>query len=119
MRRQATIRYLYHSATTAILTPHCSATRRLLVTDHVVLNHGQVVWTTPKLALPLLTTTPRQWEDVQLSTDLTCIDALHGGSLMSPSHGGYDPWLVTEWVRVRIPSKTWLYLLREGSRSFA
>ncbi|GFU43326.1 hypothetical protein TNCV_3768661 [Trichonephila clavipes] len=26
-------------------------------------------------------------------------------------YGGYDPRLVTEWVR--IPSKTWLYLLRE------
>ncbi|GFT00685.1 hypothetical protein TNCV_3113951 [Trichonephila clavipes] len=38
----------------------------------------------------------------------------------SPSHyGGYDPRLVTEWVRVQIPSKTESYLLREGSRSFA
>ncbi|GFV54373.1 hypothetical protein TNCV_3482121 [Trichonephila clavipes] len=39
---------------------------------------------------------------------------------MSPSqYGGYDPRLVTELVRVRTPSKTWLYLLRERSRSFA
>ncbi|GFX55293.1 hypothetical protein TNCV_3968471 [Trichonephila clavipes] len=29
-------------------------------------------------------------------------------------YGSYDPRLVTEWVR--IPSKTWLYLLRERSR---
>ncbi|GFW19176.1 uncharacterized protein TNCV_255031 [Trichonephila clavipes] len=40
------------------------ATRGLLVTDHVILNHGQVTWTTPELAPPLLTTTPHQQEDV-------------------------------------------------------
>ncbi|GFU71082.1 epidermal growth factor-like protein 8 [Trichonephila clavipes] len=40
------------------------ATRRLLATDHVILNHGQVTWTTPELAPPLLTTTPHQREDV-------------------------------------------------------
>ncbi|GFU17104.1 hypothetical protein TNCV_1853631 [Trichonephila clavipes] len=35
-------------------------------------------------------------------------------------YGGYDdPRLVTKCVRVRIPSKKWLYLLRERSRSFA
>ncbi|GFV86287.1 uncharacterized protein TNCV_2093281 [Trichonephila clavipes] len=28
--------------------------------DHVILNHGQVTWTTPELAPPLLTTTPHQ-----------------------------------------------------------
>ncbi|GFT74690.1 heat shock 70kDa protein 8 [Trichonephila clavipes] len=43
---------------------HCSATRGLLVTDHVILNHGQVTWTTPELAPPLLTTTPHQRKDV-------------------------------------------------------
>ncbi|GFW90060.1 hypothetical protein TNCV_3485121 [Trichonephila clavipes] len=32
--------------------------------DHVILNHGQVTWTTPELAPPILTTTPHQWEDV-------------------------------------------------------
>ncbi|GFV95673.1 uncharacterized protein TNCV_2009901 [Trichonephila clavipes] len=47
-----------------ILTSHCSATRGLLATDHVILNHGQVTWTTPELAPPLLTTTPHQREDV-------------------------------------------------------
>ncbi|GFV30862.1 uncharacterized protein TNCV_4012961 [Trichonephila clavipes] len=46
-----------------ILTSHCSATRGLLATDHVILNHGQVTWTTPELAPPLLTTTPHQRED--------------------------------------------------------
>ncbi|GFX43146.1 uncharacterized protein TNCV_2711901 [Trichonephila clavipes] len=35
-----------------------------LVTDHVILNHGQVTWSTPELAPPLLTTTPHQREDV-------------------------------------------------------
>ncbi|GFW67763.1 cell growth-regulating nucleolar protein [Trichonephila clavipes] len=40
------------------------ATRGLLTTDHVILNHGQVTWTTPELAPPLLTTTPHQREDV-------------------------------------------------------
>ncbi|GFX08529.1 uncharacterized protein TNCV_4170281 [Trichonephila clavipes] len=53
------------------------ATRGLLATDHVILNHGQVTWTTPELAPPLLTTTPHQWRTFQLSTDLTCIAALH------------------------------------------
>ncbi|GFV42252.1 uncharacterized protein TNCV_3164831 [Trichonephila clavipes] len=32
--------------------------------DHVILNHGQVTWTTPELASPLLTTRPHQREDV-------------------------------------------------------
>ncbi|GFT32251.1 uncharacterized protein TNCV_1035141 [Trichonephila clavipes] len=35
-----------------------------LATDHVILNHGQVTWTTPELAPPLLTTTPHQREEV-------------------------------------------------------
>ncbi|GFW90386.1 uncharacterized protein TNCV_3509341 [Trichonephila clavipes] len=39
-------------------------TRGLLATDHVILNYGQVTWTTPELAPPLLTTTPHQREDV-------------------------------------------------------
>ncbi|GFT68890.1 uncharacterized protein TNCV_1804241 [Trichonephila clavipes] len=37
---------------------------RALATDHVILNHGQVTWTTPELVPPLLTTTPHQWEDI-------------------------------------------------------
>ncbi|GFY33461.1 uncharacterized protein TNCV_2227301 [Trichonephila clavipes] len=40
------------------------ATRELLATDHVFLNHGQVMWTTPELAPPLLTITPHEREDV-------------------------------------------------------
>ncbi|GFX91150.1 uncharacterized protein TNCV_1245651 [Trichonephila clavipes] len=47
-----------------ILASHCSATRGLLATDHVILNHDQVTWTTPELAPSLLTTTPHQREDV-------------------------------------------------------
>ncbi|GFX83830.1 hypothetical protein TNCV_350941 [Trichonephila clavipes] len=42
------------------LTSHCSATRGLLATDLVILNHGQVTRMTPKLAPPLLTTIPHQ-----------------------------------------------------------
>ncbi|GFT06194.1 uncharacterized protein TNCV_1595911 [Trichonephila clavipes] len=40
------------------------AARGLLATDHVILSHGQVTWTTPELAPPLLTTTPHQREDI-------------------------------------------------------
>ncbi|GFV45608.1 hypothetical protein TNCV_127521 [Trichonephila clavipes] len=35
-----------------ILTSHCSATRRLLATDHLILNQGQVTWTTSELVPP-------------------------------------------------------------------
>ncbi|GFX98380.1 hypothetical protein TNCV_4001491 [Trichonephila clavipes] len=38
--------------------------RWLLVTDLVILNHGQVTSTTPELVPPILTTTPHQREDV-------------------------------------------------------
>ncbi|GFX99423.1 uncharacterized protein TNCV_1080671 [Trichonephila clavipes] len=44
--------------------PCRAPTRGLLATDHVIFNHGQVTWTTPELAPPLLTTTPHQREDV-------------------------------------------------------
>ncbi|GFX11293.1 uncharacterized protein TNCV_2803571 [Trichonephila clavipes] len=47
-----------------LTTLKLKATRGLLATDHVILNHGQVTWTTPELAPPLLTTTPHQREDV-------------------------------------------------------
>ncbi|PRD26678.1 UNVERIFIED_CONTAM: hypothetical protein NCL1_37508 [Trichonephila clavipes] len=47
-----------------ILTSHCSAARGLLLTDHVILNHGQVTWTTPELSPPLLTTRPHQRDDI-------------------------------------------------------
>ncbi|GFV37426.1 uncharacterized protein TNCV_4347801 [Trichonephila clavipes] len=51
-----------HRRCTDCIAP--SASRGLLATDHVILNHGQVTWTTPELAPPLLTTTPHQREDV-------------------------------------------------------
>ncbi|GFU01659.1 hypothetical protein TNCV_1522001 [Trichonephila clavipes] len=38
--------------------------RGLLVTDLVILNHGQVTSTAPELEPPLLTSTPHQREDV-------------------------------------------------------
>ncbi|GFX41136.1 hypothetical protein TNCV_2218341 [Trichonephila clavipes] len=41
-----------------------SATRELLVTDHGILNHGQVTWTTLEQLPRRLTTTPHQREDV-------------------------------------------------------
>ncbi|GFT77451.1 hypothetical protein TNCV_304051 [Trichonephila clavipes] len=44
--------YLKQGVSELILTSHCSATRGLLATDHVILNHGQVTWTTPELAPP-------------------------------------------------------------------
>ncbi|GFV51921.1 uncharacterized protein TNCV_1322741 [Trichonephila clavipes] len=47
-----------------MLTSHCSATQGLLATDHGILNHSQVTWTTTELAPPILPTTPHQWEDV-------------------------------------------------------
>ncbi|GFU66631.1 uncharacterized protein TNCV_3111151 [Trichonephila clavipes] len=41
--------------------PPCrEATRGLLMTDHEILNHGQVTWTTSELAPSLRTTTPHQ-----------------------------------------------------------
>ncbi|GFU82732.1 hypothetical protein TNCV_265291 [Trichonephila clavipes] len=56
-----------------------SATRGLLAKDHEILNHGQVTWTTPELhPSPNYHTNGRTF---QLSTDLACIAALHGGSL--------------------------------------
>ncbi|GFV98599.1 uncharacterized protein TNCV_1452851 [Trichonephila clavipes] len=43
----------------------CSiATRGLLATDHVILNHGQVTWTTPELAPHSPNYHTKQWEDV-------------------------------------------------------
>ncbi|GFU43693.1 ATP-dependent DNA helicase [Trichonephila clavipes] len=58
--------------------------RGLLATDHVILNHGQVTWATPELAPPSPNFPPHHtnWRTLQLSTDLTCIAALHGGSLV-------------------------------------
>ncbi|GFY13451.1 uncharacterized protein TNCV_1803221 [Trichonephila clavipes] len=49
-----------------------NSTRGLLATDHVILNHGQVTWTTPELAPPLLTTTPHQREDLDRFNEHRC-----------------------------------------------
>ncbi|GFV97679.1 hypothetical protein TNCV_2312661 [Trichonephila clavipes] len=46
------------------------AARELLATDHVILNHGQVTWTTPELTSP----SPNyhtNGKTFELSTDLT------------------------------------------------
>ncbi|GFV75856.1 hypothetical protein TNCV_1454531 [Trichonephila clavipes] len=57
------------------------ATRGLLWTDHVILDHGQVTWATPELAptSPNYHTTPHHTNGrtFQLSIDLECIAALH------------------------------------------
>ncbi|GFS66988.1 hypothetical protein TNCV_2527801 [Trichonephila clavipes] len=82
---------------------YTKATRGLLATDHVILNHGQVTWTTPELAPPLLTTPPHQRS--QLSTDLTCIAALHGGSLVllkTRREEGFEAQTSTLWCGVEI-----------------
>ncbi|GFY28979.1 hypothetical protein TNCV_4721071 [Trichonephila clavipes] len=62
--------------------------------DYVILNHGRVTWTTPELAPP----SPNYHTNgstFQLSTDLTCIAALHGGSLVvlgsNLRHACHDP----------------------------
>ncbi|GFT77385.1 uncharacterized protein TNCV_1470441 [Trichonephila clavipes] len=55
--------FAYH-ITLNLLAKFRDSTRGLLATDHVILNHGQVTWTTPELALPLLTTAPHHWVDV-------------------------------------------------------
>ncbi|GFU73504.1 hypothetical protein TNCV_931901 [Trichonephila clavipes] len=87
VRRPATIGYLDLLATVA--TPLCQrksarTTPVLLATDHVILTHGQVTWTTPELAPPHLTTTLHHinGRTFQLPTDLACIAALHGGTLV-------------------------------------
>ncbi|GFU70237.1 hypothetical protein TNCV_903791 [Trichonephila clavipes] len=62
--------------------------------DHIILNHGQVTWTTPELApaSPIYHTNGRTF---QLSIDLTCIAALHAGSLVvlgsNSCHVCHDP----------------------------
>ncbi|GFS57178.1 uncharacterized protein TNCV_4239241 [Trichonephila clavipes] len=65
-KKDSGFRYPHDLAGVGRYLSHCSckATRGLLATDHVILNHGQVTWTTPELAPPLLTTTPHQREDV-------------------------------------------------------
>ncbi|GFT14257.1 uncharacterized protein TNCV_4591141 [Trichonephila clavipes] len=73
-----------------------SSTRGPLVTDHVILNHGQVTWTTPELAPPLLTTTPHQREDV-LALDRFNVHRCPSRRVFSGT--GLEP--VTKQARVR------------------
>ncbi|GFW31594.1 hypothetical protein TNCV_4420271 [Trichonephila clavipes] len=64
-----------------LLTLQFSATRGLLVTDIVILNHGQVTRTTSELEPP----SPTYHIDgrtFELSTGLKGIAPLHGGSLV-------------------------------------
>ncbi|GFU45452.1 uncharacterized protein TNCV_3625721 [Trichonephila clavipes] len=56
--------FLSSQAILALIYRPTEGMKGLLATDHVILNHGQVTWTTPELAPPLLTTTPHQREDV-------------------------------------------------------
>ncbi|GFY20019.1 hypothetical protein TNCV_2147121 [Trichonephila clavipes] len=71
-----------------------SATRGLLVTDLVILNHGQVTRTIPELA-PLSPNYHTNGRTLELWTDLTCIAPLHGGSLVvldsNSWHASHDP----------------------------
>ncbi|GFW75769.1 uncharacterized protein TNCV_4429521 [Trichonephila clavipes] len=66
------------------------ATRGLLATDHVILNHGQVTWTTPELAPPSPNyhTTPHQREDV------SALDRFNVHRLVWVGGGGKEvgPW---------------------------
>ncbi|GFU03357.1 hypothetical protein TNCV_3338701 [Trichonephila clavipes] len=50
--RQNYLRLATYGPRAAGWTPMSQATRGLLATDHVILNHGQVTWTTPELAPP-------------------------------------------------------------------
>ncbi|GFW93210.1 hypothetical protein TNCV_3333701 [Trichonephila clavipes] len=70
-----------------------------MATDHVILNHGHVTWTTPKLAAP----SPNYHTNgrtFQLLTDLTCIAALHGGYSRAfgdgPRNHGQVTWTTPE-----------------------
>ncbi|GFS89391.1 uncharacterized protein TNCV_1809301 [Trichonephila clavipes] len=66
--------------------------------DHVILNHGQVTWTTPELAPPLLTTTPHQREDAPA---LDRPNVHHRPTRRVPSGTGLEP--VTKQATVRHP----------------
>ncbi|PRD24669.1 UNVERIFIED_CONTAM: hypothetical protein NCL1_43090 [Trichonephila clavipes] len=48
--------------------------------DHVILNHGQVTWTTPELAPP--STQHTDGRTFELSTKIRCMVPLYGVSLM-------------------------------------
>ncbi|GFW22489.1 hypothetical protein TNCV_2170231 [Trichonephila clavipes] len=70
---------LAHADTPRDVLP-MGGTSQVLVTDRVILNDSLVMRTSSELVLPLLTSTPRQRENILASTYMTCIDPLHGGS---------------------------------------
>ncbi|GFV45496.1 hypothetical protein TNCV_2891101 [Trichonephila clavipes] len=76
-----------------------AATRGLFGDGHVILNHGQVTWTTPELAPSPLTTTPHQRGTFQLSTDLTCIATPYTAGLFN----GIGLELLARQATVRYP----------------
>ncbi|GFY27170.1 hypothetical protein TNCV_2067911 [Trichonephila clavipes] len=53
------------------------------------------------------------WKVRRPMPTLGCRATEEGRKYEPPSkYGGYDPRFETEWVRVRIPNKAWLYLLQ-------
>ncbi|GFW43811.1 uncharacterized protein TNCV_2854441 [Trichonephila clavipes] len=90
---------------------HLDTTRGLLATDHVILNHGQVTWTTPELAPPLLTTTPHQREDVSA---LDRFNVHHCPTRRVFSGTGLDPVTKQTTVRYLYHSATAATLAHEG-----
>ncbi|GFV15270.1 uncharacterized protein TNCV_3051801 [Trichonephila clavipes] len=73
------------------------ATRGLLATDHVILNHGQVTWTTPELAPPLLTLPPTNGIDVSALDGFNVLLA----ALHDRVFSGTGPEPVTKQATVR------------------
>ncbi|GFV85440.1 hypothetical protein TNCV_3772641 [Trichonephila clavipes] len=98
--------------------------------DHVILNHGQVLWTTAELAPPSPNYHTNQ-RTFQLPTDLTCITALHGGSSMvlglnsrqgKPRSDTYTtrlPWLSVPFKTRRVGHRCTLILSRVETSSRA
>ncbi|GFW85555.1 uncharacterized protein TNCV_852071 [Trichonephila clavipes] len=83
--------------------------RGLLATDHVILNHGQVTWTTPELEPPLLTTTPHQREDV------SALDRFNVHRCPTRTSGPtYHLGNVQTVVRIQIILRTVTNLLQDG-----
>ncbi|GFU58488.1 hypothetical protein TNCV_697491 [Trichonephila clavipes] len=95
-----------------------SATRGLLATDHVILNHGQVTWTTPELAPP----SPNYHTNgrtFQLSTDLTCIAALHGNWARSCDKASHSPIPIPLGYRGRCYSEARKLIVPQLSQTYA
>ncbi|GFX49840.1 hypothetical protein TNCV_3073931 [Trichonephila clavipes] len=67
---------------------HYKATRLLLTTDLVILNHGQVTRTTTELSLTPQATTQHQWENFEVQQIWHAPDPLHDESSVS---SGLEP----------------------------